>query len=217
MKQFKDLTITGPDEQLTALVDKLLVQLPSAGWDLNGQGNLPETETDRFWWRFTPATNADIQLFLCRTPDRVCVSNITPVEGSGATLSKNVYNQIIDKFYEEVNKLISKFDSFDDLNPTLTSDNADITEHISPEAAQLLDNFSFAANKYTGSAHSYDFERWAKFLIQVHKEKNASLDVNFLSNWLVEELEWPDESADKLVNEYEFAKDLLEIYDGASQ
>lgn len=214
MKQFKDLTITGPDEQLTALVDKLLAQLPSAGWNFDGQGNLPGTETDRFWWRFTPATNADIQLFLCRTPDRVCVSNITPVEGSGATLSKNEYNQIIDEFYEEVNKLISKSD---DLNPMLTSDNADITKHISLEAAKLLDNFSFAANKYTGSAHPYDFKRWAKFLIKVHKEKNASLDVNFLLNWLVEELEWPDESANKLVSEYEFAKDLLEIYDGAYQ
>ena len=213
MKQLKDLTITGPDDELIALVNKLLEQLPRADWHCNGPvANVQGSTTDV--WTFIPPTN-NVQLFLCHQTGRLYVPNITPAEGSGETLSKRVYNQILDKFFEEVRKLIPN--SSHDLNLTLTSDNADITEHISPEAAQLLDNFSFAANKYTGSAHSYDFKRWAKFLIQVHKEKNASLDVNFLSNWLVEELEWPDESADKLVNEYEFAKDLLEIYDGASQ
>ena len=64
----------------------------------------------------------------------------------------------------------------------------------------------------TGAAHRLDFGRWAHFLIQVHKE-GSTLDSDLLSRWLVEELEWPPERADELTREFEFARDLLKVYD----
>ena len=207
MEWFKNLTITGPDDELIALVNQLLEQLPSAGWHCGPVADVRASSTVDVW-KFIPPANENVELFLCHQAGRLYVPRITPANGS---LSRNAYNQILDKFVEEVRKFMPN--SQNDLILTLTNDNANITEHISPEAAHLLDNFSSCANRSNGSQHAYDFERWAKFLIKVHRERNASLDVDFLLNWLVEELGWSDEQAHELISQYEFARDLLKMYD----
>ena len=217
MKQFKDLTITGPDEQLVTLMDQISAK-PADGWrrDDPTRGRLDETEPPYFSFTRNASEEDDlpsIHLFLTHKPGCLHVANITPdYSGNGGQLSESQYNQILDEFAEIVHPFLS--DS--QLTFDITSDEANITDHISDEAAKFLEKFSISANKSTGSAHPMDFERWAEFLIKVHGER-SSLSESFLSKWLVEELQWPHEEAEKLTIQYSFAQDLLQTYDKALQ
>ena len=216
MKQFKSLTITGPDEQLGKLMDKISASAKSAdGWRRDDPTRYRPDETELPCFSFTRNASEEddlpsVQLFLTHKSGRLYVTNIVPGHGgNGGQLSESQYNQILDEFAEMV-------PTTSQLTLNITSDDANITDHISDEAARLLENFSRFANKFTGSAHPMDFERWAEFLIKVHEE-GSSLSGDFLSNWLVEELEWPHEEADKLTTEYRFARDLLQAYGKAFQ
>jgi hypothetical protein len=95
---------------------------------------------------------------------------------------------------------------------SMSDEQVPITKWLSSEAATRLRRFSNAANKGTGSSHPLDFNRWASFLIQVHRDK-SDLDAQTLLRWLVEEEHWPEDTADRLALEFEFAKDLLSAYD----
>ena len=119
------------------------------------------------------------------------------------------YNRILDEFADMLRPHLA---SGERLSMHLTTDDAAITDWVSVEAAELLQRFSTLANMSTGSAHPRDFERWAEFLIRVHLDGSA-LYSDSLSQWLVEELKWPQDRADKLASEYEFARDLLRAYD----
>ncbi|OOV34833.1 hypothetical protein BV61_02040 [Candidatus Synechococcus spongiarum LMB bulk15M] len=209
MKQFKNLDIMGPDEQLVALMEKVSAKSPD-GWrrdDPVGNG------TDVFSFAHSESNgNPPVRLYLLHESGRLHLSNIVPDYGeNGGQLSKRQYNQTLDKFAKMLQGLNDS-----QLEMDITSDDAAITDQISGEAENLLNSFSNLANQSTGSMHPADFQRWAKFLIRVHKE-DASLREDFLSNWLVEELEWPQEWADRLASEYRFARDLLQAYDGTPQ
>ena len=213
MKQFKDLNITGSDEQFTALADAVSKHLP-AGWRRDSEAEdrvdwLGRTGTDA-GYVFARDANEDesaVRLFLHCECGRLYVSNIVP-QDSGR-LSMSLYNQILDEFAEMVR---TRLPTDSQLDMHVTSDEAAITDWISSSAADLLQYFSSLANMSTGASHPLDFERWARFLVQAHREQ-STLDSSFLSRWLVEELEWPEDEAHDLARDYEFARDLLKVYD----
>ena len=213
MKQFKDLDITGPDDQLRALVDTVSANLP-ARWR-----RAPEAEArmegvhlagNHTWFAFTrDARDGDPQIGLSLAHDhgRLHVPNIVPLDAEELSISQ--YNRVIDQFAE---MLRTHLPSESKLEVRTTSDQAAITDWVSNDAAELLNYFSALANMSTGAAHPLDFERWARFLVQVHKER-STLHSSFLSQWLVEELGWPPDRAEDLARDYEFARDLLKAYD----
>lgn len=206
MKRFKNLDITGPDEQLLALIDAVSTSLP-AGWRRDFEAEAAGADA---WFAFArDAEEGDPRtgLSLARECGRLHVSNIFPLEVG--QLSMGQYNLVLDEFAA---LLRTHLPLGSQLNMNVTSDEAAITDWVSADAAECLRRFSDAANKSTGSAHPLDFRRWAHFLIQVHRER-PTLDSASLSRWLVEELEWPPERADELTKEFEFARDLLEVYD----
>ena len=49
------------------------------------------------------------------------------------------------------------------------------------------------------------------FLIAIVDAKIA-LDSHTLTRWFIEESHWPEEQASRLVDEYEFGRELLERY-----
>ena len=211
MKRFKNLDITGPDEQLLALIDAVSTSLP-AGWrrDFEAEAGIERDPAgiDAGFAFARDAKEGDPKtgLFLARDRGRLHVPNIVPLDGQ---LSIGQYNRVLDEFADI---LRTHLPSGSQLNMHITSDEAAITDWVSKDAAALLRGFATLANMSTGSAHPLDFERWAHFLIQVHKE-GSTLYSDSLSRWLVEELEWPPERADELTREYEFARDLLKVYD----
>lgn len=213
MKQFKYLDIKGPDHQLLLLIEKVSANLP-LGWhrDQKAETRLRELsfsgESAGFaFGRDAKDGDPPVGVFLSRESGRLQVPNIVPRESG--KLSKHQYNRILDEFASVLRGNLSQDSG---LKLEVGSDEATITDWVSPEAADLLRRFSNCANKATGSSHPSDFRRWTAFLIQVHNE-GSTLDSDTLSQWLIEELDWPPDRADKLAIEYEFARDLLRAYD----
>ena len=213
MKQFKDLEIIGPDERLLAFIEKLSANLP-AHWrrDHEAEARLEgvaHASKDAGFAFVRDAKEGDPEslLFLVRECGRLYVSNIVPRKTGRLSISE--YNRVLDDF-ESVLRDYFPLDNI--LRIHMTSDEAVITDWVSPEAAKLLERFSKGANKSTGSSHPGDFDRWAEFLVKVHRERSC-LRADVLARWLVEEENWPPEQADKLAIEYDFARDLLRVYD----
>ncbi len=213
MKQFKDLDIIGPDEQLPLLVDAVSRDLP-AGWQRDSEAedrvdSLGRKGTEAGFVFARDATEDDpaARLFLHRERGRLRVSNIVPRDPGH--LSMHQYNAILDEFSETLRTHLL---SISELKMHVTSDEAAITDWLSSDAADLLTYFSNLANMSTGASHPMDFERWARFLVETHRER-STLHSSFLSRWLVEELGWPEDRAHDLARDYEFARDLLKAYD----
>ena len=216
MKQFKDLEINGPDEQLNGLLDAFLTKLP-AGWNRDTQAEDRGSIFGFTDWvacyaftRDAKASDPKVGLTLVHEHNRLNVPNIVPLDPGD--LSIDQYNRILDEFK---NILCRHLPTDSELRLHTTSEEAAITDWISNQAADLLDQFSSLANKSTGAGHPKDFERWARFLIRTHKD-DADLDSDFLLQWLVEKLEWPEDRAERLSRDYEFARNLLKIYDDES-
>ncbi|MCY4587442.1 MAG: hypothetical protein OXB98_15500 [Bryobacterales bacterium] len=213
MKQFKDLYITGPVEQLDALVAAVSTNLPD-DWHRDPEAEALMAEVDREGKDASFAFSRDAKdgdpktgLFLIRECGRLYVPNIVPHDDGELSMAQ--YNRILDEFADVLRAYVP---SDSQLTMDVSSEDVTITDWVSDEAAELLQRFSTIANKSTGSSHPRDFERWADFLIQVHRER-STLYSDSLKQWLVEELNWPPDRAGKLARQFEFARDLLQAYD----
>jgi len=207
---FRDLEVAGDSAALDGLVDRVSSTLPS-GWtrDLDRDRNHGARGDVKLlaFRRKAGVAAPDASLFLARRPDRFWVTNIVAVKASPLTRSQ--YNAILEDFAERAVRPAA-----DELGLpiSISEEQVPITRWISEEAAIRLRRFSNSANKGTGSSHPLDFERWAAFLIQVHREK-SDLTAETLQQWLVEEAQWPADTADSLALEFRFARDLLTAYD----
>lgn len=213
MKRFKDLEIIGPERRLLALVEVVSANLPP-DWHRDHaaekllEGIDPEGKDAGFAFaRDLKNGDPPAGVFLARESERLYIPNIVPRESGQLSVAQ--YNRILDEFAAILKEHLPQ-DGV--IQMKVGSDSVAITEWISSEAAELLKRFSVLANQSTGSSHPRDFERWAAFLIKVHKE-SVALHSNVLQQWLIEEWDWPPDRASKLAMEYEFARDLLNYYD----
>lgn len=212
MRRFRDLEILGPTKVLRDLIAALPATLPE-NWrrDAEAEGGFAEVagpDVEGFAFARTadgvaPATG----ILLMLEGDRLRVSNIVPLESGQISIRQ--YNAVLEEFAGLLGPELGRREA---LRLEMTGDEVAITEWVSPEAAKLLQSFSVLANMSTGSSHPSDFARWAAFIIRVHKD-GSRLDPDNLQRWLVEVLDWPQEKADELALEYEFARAILEAYD----
>jgi hypothetical protein len=214
LEVFRELEVTGDTSVLDDFIDRVSRALPD-GWSRNrarekdaklvgGHRLFAFHCKDVGRW---PAAD----LFLARDYGRFKVTNIVP-EKAGS-LSRSQYNAVLNEFAEQA---IRPAASALGLEVSVTDEHAPITRWLSAEATLLLRQFSENANKGTGSSHPLDFSRWAAFLIQAHRD-GSELDAQTLLRWLVEEEDWPEDTADRLAIEYEFSHELLQQYDNAKR
>lgn len=135
------------------------------------------------------------------------VSNIVPREMGQLGYAK--YNALLQEFADLIARPAAADVGF---LVEVTSSSQSLQDVASSEVAAALRRFSGAANKSTGSTHPADRKRWMHFLILAH-QSGRDLSADFLTRWLVEAEGWDDESAHDLTIEYEFAQDLLRVYD----
>ena len=195
------------------MVDAVSTNLP-ADWHRDPEAEVLLAKVDREGKDASFAFSRDAKdgdpktgLFLARECGRLYVPNIVPHDAGELSMAQ--YNRILDEF---AGMLRTHIPSGSQLTMGISSEDVTIKDWVSDEAAELLQRFSTVANKSTGSSHPRDFERWADFLIQIHRE-GSTLDSDPLMRWLVEELNWPPDRAGKLAREFEFARDLLQAYD----
>ncbi|WP_419900254.1 hypothetical protein [Roseomonas sp. USHLN139] len=212
MKVFQDLSITGPATALDRLPEFLAgVAVPPWSRDRAAEERSRDIGSGSDLLVFVRAADGGLpaaNLFLSRDTNAWTVSNIVPVENG--SLGEETYNRILREF----ERLLAPVAGANDLQANVSQAVVGVEDMLSDSAAKLLRTFSASANMATGSAHPMDFRRWAAFLVQVHRD-GTTLYASDLGRLLVEELRWPEDTASKLLLEYEFARDLLKAYDEA--
>ena len=137
------------------------------------------------------------------------VANIVPARVGQLSILQ--YNTILQDFVERIVKLATMDGSF---FFHLTPSQHSLEDWLGIDVANALRNFSYAANKSTGTSHPSDQERWFHFLIDAHRT-SVALSPGDLARWFVEVHDWPEDTAHELAIEYEFARALLQKYDSA--
>lgn len=207
MKVFKEYQVSGTPEQLIAFRDRLVGQKP-AQWEHSSRF---ESIVNGTYESFTVPRSGDtpaatVALFLSKSGTSAKVVNVVPNESRSLTMRQ--YNDVLKEFVSFATPIARNLD----LEISETGEDAKITRWISKDAEEALLGFSNAANKSTGSAHPMDFDRWARFIIRIHREKGR-LPSDLLGRYLVEELGWQEEKAHDLMLEYEFGLALLKVSD----
>lgn len=210
---FRDLIITGGAAEIGRIGDAIEAQLHE-GWVRDRareeESSLIEGSKTLDWLVFNRDGTPEIpagSLFMTKQDDDLAVTNIVPQTVS--ELSRKQYNLILAEFFETAAEPTCRALN---LRCTLTEDTLPITHWISEEAASHLLRFSNLANKATGSAHPLDRRRWFAFIAQTVRD-GSPLDAHTLGMWLVRVGHWPEDSAQQLMIEYEFGRDLLRYVD----
>lgn len=210
LEVFKQVIVRGEPRQLSELVAQI-TRDPATGWARNSEREppgKPKLEAGHdiavFRWGGGPTSPAS-DLFIVGRGDRLEVTNIVPVDVP--RLSRTQYNTSVDDF---VKRNVSKRARALQLNVEVTPDHLPITHWLTGDAAGLLTAFSKSANR--SILHPLDAERWRAFLIRAHLDQ-TTLDTETLFRWLTEEERWPEDKAESLILEFEFALQLLSDFD----
>jgi hypothetical protein len=86
---------------------------------------------------------------------------------------------------------------------------------LQPSTVETFRTFLATADKKTGLAGPDEEDAWQDFLIEMHLT-GWQMTTFQLGRWLAEEEDWPNESIERLMLEYEFAHELLRAYDERS-
>jgi hypothetical protein len=210
LEVFKELTVRGVPPTLSRLIDEITGH-PATGWRRNRDReprDMPKLsagyELAVFRWE-GPGIAPAADVFFKSDGEVLKVTNIVPV--NVPKLSFAEYNAIIDDF--AARNILERQEKIP-LKVQITPDHLPITHWLTREAADLLTSFSRSANR--SIPHPLDTERWRAFLIKAHLER-TTLDTETLFRWLTEEERWPEEEADRLILQFEFALQLLDDYD----
>jgi hypothetical protein len=149
----------------------------------------------------------EARIFLSTRHDgNLYVANIVPV--AVRSLGMDQYNTILGEFYDS---FLDPACKEMEIRAELSSDEQSVRDWISEDSAQLLKSFSMAANRSV--PHPLDEERWYRFLLSVHHE-HQNLSAEQLQRWFIEEEHWPEDRAEDLALQYEFAMQLLDYQAG---
>lgn len=208
---FKDLHVAGQPEALDSLLNILPLRL-RAPWerDVSAEAEATRLKLGMAVMAFRRAADRSLPaagLTLLRDADGWSVPNIVPLDGG--SLDHRTYNALLDEF---ATAFVLPAAEPLGLRVLITEGETNAVRLLGSEIADLLDRFSGAANKATGTAHPRDFGRWAAFVVAAHR---ASLRVgaDLLERILVEEQGWPSDRASDLVIQYEQGRGLLQFYD----
>ncbi|MBU6427886.1 MAG: hypothetical protein KGR26_02640 [Cyanobacteria bacterium REEB65] len=216
---FKDAEIAGSANNIKRFIEGIACSL-SPGWtcDLEAEARAQRDAGIAYLMFVRQADDKfpAVALAMTRSDTHLKVVNIIPQKIGEITRAQS--NALQDDFLGEGIRRLAA-DSGVLLHSTPSHE--PLTNWVSDDAAKLLEAFSGAANKSTGSSHPCDFERWAAFLCRVHRDAVASggrkLDGVTLHRWLVRQHGWGEEQASKLTSQFEFAMEMLKAYDGGDR
>jgi hypothetical protein len=215
LEVFQDFEISGDRSALTTFLSRLVKALPNT-WrrDRNREKEIHLSLPDARHFVFQVAARKErpaAALFIMVQGHKLRVANVVPTQLGQLTRSE--YNS----FIEELARLSKPIANQLGLvlyitSQYITSHQLDIATLLTPPAFQALRAFSALANKSTGSSHPTDRRRWLEFLVLEHRG-GGKLDAEVLRRWLIEEEKWPESEAYDLASEFDFAGELLRIYD----
>lgn len=96
------------------------------------------------------------------------------------------------------------------LDYTITSGDIVLYDFMSKESSEKLEAFVGTSNKLTGSAHSSDQRMWFFFILSAYKNKDSRA-ASYLKQWLIEECNYSEGIAGRLLSEFQYSMDLFEF------
>jgi hypothetical protein len=211
MKRYKELHIRCPVGSTDVLIQAIDAAL-TKGWtrarDAEKRARELRAERDlefAYYYCDQRAKRKPGMLLICRLdPKTLHVADVKPTPPSELSFAQ--YNAILTDFHNSVLRRVRGLN----VRFLLTSDNAKIEDMIAPETFRLLKEFSSVAKKSTEGLLPPERRRWIAFLV-AHQSEKHRLDKDLLWRWLVEVEEWPEEMANELRSEFNFAVDLLDF------
>ena len=211
MQIFRELILSGSSDNLSDLISSIDHALRD-GWKRNHEPEQPVSEgggLSRFCFE-SPAMNnrSGSWLFLAfnGSHNELRISNVIP--GEMGKLEMSEYNAIVVEFFTRfVEPQLTVYG--ERIKCVLGSENVGLQHWMSETTATRLKQFCDLANR--SMLHHYDTQRWLQFLIAIH---NEGVKFSELRRWLIEEEHWTEDNAIILQGEFDFAMQLLTVYDG---
>jgi hypothetical protein len=204
MKVFRDIEINlgavEPADLATSIEKRL-----TGGWHRDKDGEARKDATGTFFYFQCPekGDRKEARISVVGKSESVFhVANIGPLKSG--RFSVDQFNAILEEFNHSF--LAPACDELG-VRTKMTPGVQQIEDWISPGSAQRLRAFSSHANRDV--PHPSDERLWHEFLLHVHQE-HSKLHVDTLERWLIEDEHWPEDRADELALEYEFAMGLLD-------
>lgn len=214
MKEYREMTISGPREALVATVAEIEKAL-NDGWKRNKQIEEKNREragltTDqlRFCFTCTPTTSRKgaLLVLMSNPEDNLRLTNIVPDEMG--RLTHDEFNYILEEFLQKFARPVAAKTG---VTIETSSGVVTIDDWFSPETAGKLRRFLELSDGST--SRSEDYELWKAFLVSAHRE-DAKVHGDLLRRWLEEDAGCDEYYADKLASEYQSSQEILE-YAGA--
>lgn len=218
MKVFRNLSLEGSQDNLEKVLERVIEAIendPDDGWHRD-----KETEAKI---NSVPKFDSKLYCFSCSESEKRRESNLWlshAFEENSLSVSNILPQKIRELSYDEYNYILEEFgDRFLipatknlEVEVTLTEAEIDLKKLIEPETVELLHRFSEADNRLGRCYLPFNKKDWYLFLVEAHKNR-ASLNTGILERWLEEEECWPEDIASNLVEEYQFAINLLDCYE----
>ncbi len=215
MEIFRSLSIAVEPDKLALMAD-LVDQSPPMGWTRDRvaeekmRSAVALSLKPTYCFRCSRDARRPEAMLIVTQKDSTTffVSNIVPL--AKGQLEIREYNLVLNDFYELV---VLPFFVPGGATANLSDEQVDLEHWMSHDTAEFLRRFSNCANKWTGSSHPADGERWNAFVVAAHREA-CKIDASELARWLNEVDGWPAEVATQLALEYESGRKLLAFADG---
>ena len=214
MRVHPDLNIFVPPSREDELV-KAMKELAVPPWGLEQYDSVkdPDMVEEYLWFRRDAVgDDAGWNVHVKREPGKLVVVDAN-VEGV-FKLSVDEYVRVLRQFDKDIAEPAAE--RVEGMT-SIDTDKRRLEDYFSPEAVALLEHFCTGSNKSALGSHPSDQEKWMKFLLEVHRT-NACTGTEYVhcdtfggclkaTGW------WPEEGIQELVNEYEFAMELLRMAD----
>lgn len=207
MKEYQNLSIFVEEINSDELIEKIKIEVErQKNWEGISGG---DKEPNYIRFRYSNQEGTPIAtVFIIEGPAGVFnLTQIIPIKSGG--LPKAFYNLILNNFKNEIiDRTLAGWDK--KCRVEVTTGTIKPEDKLPSAILNLLNSFVVAANKT--ALHPYDEDRWRQFLMGVH-QSGIELGSSELQAFLIEDYDWPDDSAHRLAVRFEEAMELLKDYD----
>lgn len=212
MKSFKDLIIKSDTIKLKSILKDIVSSLPNE-WNFKNDlvveysRNVSKLRDEVGCFQSPEISDERALIWLVIWDTEMKVVNIVPTVSH--SLSHEVYNTILDRFYGDCVKNILEGKQVETI---LTDGSYNIEQIAGTKTFEALNKWEGSCNHSTGNTNPFDFKRWADFVCISFNEK-SKLTPELFERWLTEERNWTDNDlTSKLVLDYEYGLSILEHY-----
>jgi hypothetical protein len=207
MKEYREMTISGPRDVLTATIAEIEKAL-NDGWkrdkqiEENGRTSAFLTADQmRFCFTCTPTTcrKGALLVLMSNSEGNLWLSNIVPNEYG--KLTHDEFNCILEEFLQKfARRAAAKTGAIIDASSGVVT----VDDWFSKETADKLRRFLALTHGSTG--HPNDHKRWMEFLVAAQNE-GAEVHGDLLRRWLIEDAGCDEYSARELASDYQTIQD----------